>query len=65
MMYDSDHMSGWGWAFMTAGSILVWAVVIFAVVMLIRHLTGQPADQLRQPTEPGRTASAAPRSRRD
>jgi putative membrane protein len=40
MMYDGDHMSGWGWAFMTVGSILVWAVLIFAVVIVIRHFTG-------------------------
>jgi putative membrane protein len=40
MMYDGDHMNGWGWAFMTVGSVLLWAVLIFAVVILIRHFTG-------------------------
>jgi putative membrane protein len=51
MMYDGDHMNGWGWAFMTVGSILLWAVLIFAVVILIRHFTGsQPISFGNRPS---------------
>jgi hypothetical protein len=40
MMYYGDHISGWGWAFMAVGSVLLWAVLIFAVVVLVRHFMG-------------------------
>jgi putative membrane protein len=40
MGYDGD---GWGWAgwiLMTVGMVAFWAVVITAVVLAIRYLTG-------------------------
>lgn len=37
MMWDyNDHMSGWSWAIMGAGMVLFWAVVIAALVVLVR-----------------------------
>ncbi|MEU6646652.1 SHOCT domain-containing protein [Saccharomonospora sp. NPDC046836] len=32
-------MSGWGYALMTVGLVLFWALVILGVVALIRYLT--------------------------
>ena len=64
MMYYSDHMSGWGWAFMAVGSVLLWAVLIFAVVVLVRHFMGtRPISFGNRPSP--RTASAALCPRRD
>lgn len=40
MWYDAD---GWGWAgwtLMTVGMVAFWALVITAVVLAIRYLTG-------------------------
>ncbi|AZQ40897.1 SHOCT domain-containing protein [Streptomyces cyaneochromogenes] len=36
--YDHD-VSGWGWFAMSASMILFWALIITAVVLLIRALT--------------------------
>jgi putative membrane protein len=38
MMYYGDHMSGWGWFGMAVSAVLFWAVVITAIVLLIRYL---------------------------
>ncbi|MFE0250150.1 SHOCT domain-containing protein [Streptomyces sp. NPDC059010] len=39
MMFWYDHdVSGWGWFAMSAGMILFWALIITAVVLLIRAL---------------------------
>lgn len=35
--YDS-HMSGWGWALMSVGMVLFWAVLLTAVVLAVRYL---------------------------
>lgn len=35
--YGSD-MSGWGYALMTLGMVLFWALVIFGVIALVRFL---------------------------
>jgi putative membrane protein len=37
VMYDGDHMSGWGWAFMVLGTVLFWALLIAAIVLLVRR----------------------------
>ena len=37
VMYYGDHMSGWGWAFMVLGTVLVWALLITAIVLLVRR----------------------------
>ncbi len=42
MMFWSDHdMNGWGYAGMAIGMVLFWALVIVAIVALIRFSTGQ------------------------
>jgi putative membrane protein len=45
--YDHD-LAGWGWFAMSAGMILVWALIILAVVWLIRTLVG--TTETREPT---------------
>jgi len=52
MMYYGDHMSGWGWAFMAVGGVLLWAVVIIGLIVLIRHIMRS------QPTRFGNRPSA-------
>lgn len=42
-------MGGWGFALMTVGNLLVWALIVVGVVALLRYL--------------GRRGSAAPRPR--
>ena len=34
--YGGDHMSGWGWFGMIAGSVLLVALVVAAIVVLAR-----------------------------
>lgn len=42
MMWDyGDHMSGWGWAFMTVGSLLFLALIIVGIAALVRYLGGE------------------------
>jgi putative membrane protein len=50
IMYYGDHMSGWGWFGMVASAVLFWAVVITAIVLLIRYL-----NQTRQSSPPSPT----------
>lgn len=41
MMFWSDHdMNGWGYAGMAVGMVLFWALVIVAIVALVRFSTG-------------------------
>ncbi len=41
MMYDyGDHMSGWGIAAMSIGSLLLWIALGLGVLALVRHLRG-------------------------
>lgn len=54
MGYYGDHMSGWGWAFMGVGSVLFWAAVIFAVVVVVRSLRNQD----RPPVPPDGSGNA-------
>ena len=51
MMFWTDHdMSGWGYAGMTIGMVLFWALIIVGIIALIRfsigttqmHATPQP-----------------------
>jgi putative membrane protein len=44
MMYW-DHMSGWGWAWMGAGSIVFWALLIAGIVALIRYTRTTGTDR--------------------
>jgi putative membrane protein len=43
-----DHMSGWMWAVMGTGTVLIWAVLITGIVVLVRHL----GAGTRESTEP-------------
>ena len=52
MRYAGDHMSGWGWAIMALGSVFFLAVLIIAIVALVRYLGG------RNPFASGSRASA-------
>lgn len=38
MYWYGDHMSGWGYALGFIGMILFWAVLVVAVVALVRYL---------------------------
>ena len=40
MMYFGDHMSGWAWVFMGFGTVLLWAALIFGIVVLVRYWKG-------------------------
>ncbi|MDP9868791.1 MULTISPECIES: SHOCT domain-containing protein [Streptosporangium] len=48
--YDHD-LSGWGWGAMSVGMILFWALVIAAVVALVRALN-RPQGSIRTPAGP-------------
>lgn len=49
MYWYGNGMNGWGYAVMTIGMILFWAVAILGGVALVRHLT-RPADATRVST---------------
>jgi len=52
MMYYGDHMSAWGWFAMSLGTVLFWALVITAIVLLVRYLrTGPSSDAPRAPEQ--------------
>jgi hypothetical protein len=40
MMYLGDHMSGWALMFMGFGSVLFWAALLTAMMMVARHFSG-------------------------
>ena len=40
MMFWSDHMNGWGYAGMVIGMVVFWALIIVAIVALVRSSTG-------------------------
>lgn len=42
MMWYGDGMTGWGYALMTVGMVLFWALVIFGIVMLVRASSPPP-----------------------
>lgn len=45
MMWDyGNHMSGWGWAVMTVGSLLLWVLIVVGIVALVRYL-GRERDR--------------------
>jgi putative membrane protein len=49
MMYYGDHMSGWGWFAMSVSMVLFWALVITAIVLLVRYV-GQTGQSGQPPT---------------
>ncbi|HEX6345909.1 SHOCT domain-containing protein [Umezawaea sp.] len=46
MYWYGNGMNGWGYAVMTIGMVLFWAVAILGGVALVRHLT-RPAGTTR------------------
>src|SRR4051812_34554862 len=53
MHWYGDHMSGWGYGFMTLSMVLFWGLVVTGVVLLVRYLG---RDQ-RPPSEPAGAAA--------
>jgi putative membrane protein len=37
MWWYGNGMGGWGYGLMTVGNLLLWALIIFGVVTLLRH----------------------------
>ena len=37
MWWYGSGMGGWGYGLMTVGNLLLWALIIFGVVTLLRH----------------------------
>lgn len=44
MFWYGNGMGGWGYALMTVSSVLFWALVIIAVVALVRYVTRSPGS---------------------
>lgn len=47
MYWYGDHMSGWGYGFMTLSMVLFWGLVVAGVVLLVRYLgrdQGPPSE---------------------
>ena len=55
MDWTGNSMNGWGYAFMPFSMLLFWALVITAIVLLVRHLGGPqgPNIQSEQPKQGG------------
>lgn len=52
MMFWTDHgLTGWGWAGMTLGMVLFWALVIAGTVLLFRALD-RPSEASRGAVRP-------------
>jgi putative membrane protein len=49
MYWYGNGVNGWGYAVMTIGMILFWAVAILGGVALVRHLA-RPSSATRGPT---------------
>ena len=45
-----NGMGGWGFALMTVGNLLVWALIVVGVIALLRHLGRRESGVLRRPT---------------
>lgn len=50
MFWYGDGMSGWGYALMSVGMVVFWALVIAAVVALVRYLGGSQQPSGSRPT---------------
>ena len=48
MYWYGNGMSGWGYAVMTIGMVLFWAVAILGGVALVRHLTSTRGSSAQQ-----------------
>jgi len=36
--YETEHVSGWGYALMTISMVAFWALVLAGIVLLVRYL---------------------------
>ncbi len=63
MMFYGNGMGGWwGYALMTIGMLVFWAILIFGVVYLVRATTNSaPPQDLRGPVGPNPEALLAER----
>ncbi|PZS32361.1 MAG: hypothetical protein DLM61_07000 [Pseudonocardiales bacterium] len=50
MWWYGTGMSGWGYALMTLGMVLFWALVIFGVVALVRYLARNDRPTAARPS---------------
>ncbi|MGW1137849.1 SHOCT domain-containing protein [Streptomyces zhihengii] len=59
MLWYGDGMNGWGWFTMAAGTVLFWALLITAVVLVFRALdrTAGPGEHTERS---GRAEGARP-----
>ncbi|MDT4985919.1 MAG: putative rane protein [Micromonosporaceae bacterium] len=55
MNWYGNGMNGWGYGLMTVSMLLFWALVIAAVVVLVRHL-----DSQRRQTSTAQPAKCTP-----
>jgi putative membrane protein len=54
MYWWGNQMSAWGWVLMSVSSIVFWALVIAAVVALVRYTrTGAMGRRAEQAARPG------------
>ena len=51
MMWYAPGTSGWGFALMTVGTVLSWALIIFGVIVIVRHPTAR-GDRRRKVRPP-------------
>ncbi|GAA3794995.1 MULTISPECIES: hypothetical protein [Amycolatopsis] len=52
MYWYGNGMSGWGMALMTIGNVALWALVIVAVVLVVRALQRRPGPEDRERPTP-------------
>jgi putative membrane protein len=51
MFWYGNGMAGWGYALMTVSMVLFWALVIAAVVVLVRYLRRDTQPTLTSPPQ--------------
>lgn len=51
MFWYGHNMSGWGYAWMSIGTVLFWALLIAGVVLLVKYATA--TDSRQPPAPPG------------
>src|SRR5581483_4955629 len=52
MYWSGDHMNGWGFGLMTVSMVLFWALVIFAVIALVRDMSRIGQSSQPNPVQP-------------
>ena len=59
MYYNTDHMNGWGYGFMTVGTLLFWGLLIFAVYTLFRYFGSDPGRSSAPAAPPSAPSASA------